>query len=53
MKSVKKQLPAAEQKALLSLLKNRFEKNKQRHKTISWADVEAKLVTAPAGLWSL
>ena len=53
MKSIKKQLPAAEQKELLGLLKNRFEKNKALQKQVNWADVEKKLQASPAKLWSL
>lgn len=53
MKAIKKQLTATQQKELIDILKNRFEKNKQHHKNISWQDVEAKLLSAPAKLWSL
>ena len=53
MKSIKKQLAAAEQKQLVSLLKNRFEKNKALHKQVNWTDVEKKLLASPAKLWSL
>ncbi len=53
MKSIKKQLSSPQQKELIDILKKRFEKNKQRHKTISWPDVEARLIPAPAKLWSL
>jgi hypothetical protein len=53
MKSVSRKISPAQQKELLDILKKRFEKNKQRHKAISWADVEAKLLSSPAKLWSL
>ena len=38
---------------LLSELKERFEKNMERHKGLDWAKVAAKLEKAPAKLWSL
>ena len=44
MKNNKKKLTSAESSALLNTLKVRFEKNKDRHKGIAWADVEAKLI---------
>jgi hypothetical protein len=46
-------LSAAEQDELIKILKSRFEKNMQRHEDISWNDVAAKLIDAPAKLWSL
>lgn len=50
-------LPADGFKELISVLKARFEKNKNRHKDIDWAGVEAKLEAArqaqPQKLWSL
>lgn len=53
MKSAAKHLAAAQQKELLNILQKRFEKNKHRHKGIVWNDVEAKLLSSPAKLWSL
>ncbi len=38
---------------LLGVLKNRFEKNMDRHKNIVWVAVQAKLETAHGKLWSL
>ncbi|MDY7393748.1 DUF4256 domain-containing protein [Aureibaculum sp. 2210JD6-5] len=38
---------------LLNILKDRFEKNKNRHNYIDWTDVEAKLKSNPEKLWSL
>ncbi len=50
-------MPADGFKELISALKARFEKNKNRHKDIDWAGVEAKLEAArqaqPQKLWSL
>jgi hypothetical protein len=55
MKSNKKKLSPEQSEALLSGLKARFEKNKNRHTGIEWAKVQAKLDPAQAGekLWSL
>ena len=53
MKNTQKKLPAKETEALLSILKNRFEKNMNRHKTIEWNKVEARLKANAAKLWSL
>lgn len=40
--------------SLLETLQQRFEKNKNRHKGINWASVQARLKQAsPAKLWSL
>ena len=51
--SKNKKLSAAEQADLLKTLKARFDKHKVRHKGIDWDKVEAKLLAAPAKLWSL
>jgi len=50
---MKKKLSPAQQEELLSILKERFEKNKSRHKGIEWADVQAKLEADAGKLWSL
>jgi len=52
-KSSKKTLSSAQSADLLGKLKARFEKNKNRHKRVDWADVEAKLQSSPEKLWSL
>lgn len=49
----KKKLSPAQTKELLSILKIRFEKNKNRHKTLDWATIQTKLEANPAKLWSL
>src|SRR5690606_32370945 len=46
-------LSAAQKEKLLSTLQTRFGKNKDRHKSIKWEDVLAKLESNPAKLWSL
>ena len=52
-KTTTKKLSASQQKELLAILQQRFEKNKQRHKGIQWEDVLEKLQVNPAKLWSL
>lgn len=47
----KKELSPEQCSALLSTLKDRFEKNTNRHK--KWANVQAKLEANPEKLWSL
>src|SRR5690606_26090839 len=53
MNSNKKKLSAEEQQELLKVLKTRFEKNMNRHKGLKWDDVQARLESKPAKLWSL
>lgn len=53
MKNTKKKLSADQQEDLLQILKNRFEKNKDRHKGIDWVKVQEKLEAQPEKLWSL
>ncbi len=55
MKSNKKKLSSADHKELLGILKDRFEKNMNRHKGLEWAKVQAKLDHAAAAekMWSL
>lgn len=50
---MKKEISAAQSAELLTELKERFEKNMNRHKGIKWADVEAKLQGDAKKLWSL
>jgi len=49
----KKELQPAQHQELLQTLKTRFEKNMNRHKTIDWAKVQAKLEVNPEKMWSL
>lgn len=53
MKSNKKKLSSEQSKSLLSVLKARFEKHKNRHKGLDWTKVEARLEANPEKLWSL
>lgn len=38
---------------LITILKNRFEKNMNRHKGADWNKIQAKLLANPGKLWSL
>ena len=49
----KSKLSSGQSNELLNVLKMRFEKNMNRHKSIKWADVQEKLVANPDKLWSL
>src|SRR5258708_3428690 len=48
-----KELAPKQREELLTLLKTRFEKNKDLHKGLNWAKVQAKLEAKPEKLWSL
>lgn len=48
-----KELLRDQRKELLCKLKDRFEKNTNRHKGLKWTDVQAKLEANPEKLWSL
>lgn len=52
MNTIKK-ISSKEQNELLGIMKDRFEKNPDRHKGIEWATVQAKLESNTAKLWSL
>lgn len=49
----KKNLSAEQRSLLLSILKDRFDKNTNRHKDLEWANIKAKLEANPEKLWSL
>lgn len=49
----KRNLTKKQQDELLATLKERFAKHTERHEGTAWADVEARLLAAPAKLWSL
>ena len=51
--SGKKNLSPEQRKQLLGTLKVRFEKNRNRHEGLAWAQVEARLGTNAEKLWSL
>lgn len=48
-----KELKAKERQELLSVLKDRFEKNTSRHRNVDWARVQTKLEANGKALWSL
>ena len=49
----KRNLSSAQREELLSTLKDRFEKNMNRHKGLDWAKVQARLEADTEKLWSL
>jgi len=51
--SNKKELPIEQNKALLDVLKARFEKNMRRHEGLEWDKVQARLEGNMKKLWSL
>jgi len=51
--SGKKNLSSKQREALLEALKARFEKNRNRHPGMEWAQVQAKLEASPEKLWSV
>jgi hypothetical protein len=53
IKSNKKELSPKQREELLGALKDRFEKNVNRHKGLEWAKVQTKLETNAEKLWSL
>ena len=48
-----KNLSPEQRSTLISVLKDRFDKNSNRHKNLEWANVQAKLEANPEKLWSL
>jgi hypothetical protein len=48
-----KKLSSGQLEELIKTLKVRFEKNMNRHKSLEWAKVQAKLEANPDKLWSL
>src|SRR5580765_7458028 len=53
MKSDKKELSSKQREELLRTLKSRFEKNMNRHKSLGWAKIQARLEANAEKLWSL
>ncbi len=53
LKSNRKELPSDQRQELLRVLQARFEKNMNRHKSLEWAEVQAKLEANSQKLWSL
>ncbi|GAA4394819.1 DUF4256 domain-containing protein [Nibrella viscosa] len=52
-KENKKELSPEQRDQLLSVLKARFEKNRNRHAGLEWTAIEAKLAANAGKLWSL
>ncbi|MFC4598731.1 DUF4256 domain-containing protein [Cohnella hongkongensis] len=50
---VKKELSPEQRDSLIPLLKARFEKHMNRHPSLEWTDVQARLEASPEKLWSL
>ncbi|ERI91414.1 hypothetical protein HMPREF1982_03373 [Clostridiales bacterium oral taxon 876 str. F0540] len=53
MEKGKKELPSEQREEVLNILKERFEKNMNRHNNIEWAKVQTKLEANAEKLWSL
>lgn len=51
--STKKELSPEQRADLLNVLKTRFERHTNRHQSVEWANVQAKLEAQPEKLWSL
>jgi Protein of unknown function (DUF4256) len=51
--STKKKLSSEQSEELLLALRDRFERNMNRHKGLAWANVQARLETNTEKLWSL
>lgn len=51
--TTQQKLSPQQREALISTLQARFEKNRDRHEDLDWAQVQAKLEAHPAKLWSL
>jgi Protein of unknown function (DUF4256) len=51
--SIKKKLSSEQREELLLALRDRFERNMNRHKGLAWARVQARLETNTEKLWSL
>jgi hypothetical protein len=51
--SDKKKLPPAQHQQVLDALRDRFEKNKDRHTGLQWTEVQASLDANTEKLWSL
>lgn len=49
----KRELSAEQGRELIGVLKNRFEKNRTRHSSLAWVNVQSRMEASPAKLWSL
>lgn len=48
-----KELSSGERDELIGILKARFEKNRNRHNKLEWAEIQIRLEARPDKLWSL
>lgn len=48
-----KVLAAEQREHLLATIRDRFEKNPQRHEGLDWADVQSRIESKPEKLWTL
>lgn len=46
-------MKSKEKEEILSILKSRFEKNKDRHKNLEWSKIQEKLEKNPEKIWTL
>jgi hypothetical protein len=53
LKNAKKELTQVQSEELLTTLKERFEKNMNRHKNIEWIKIQSKMASKADKLWSL
>ncbi len=53
MEYINRELSPEQREVLLEVLKNRFEKNKNRHIALEWSKVQERLETKSDKLWSL
>lgn len=53
MNTTKKELNSEQREELLNILQTRFEKNINRHASLDWAKIQAKLEAYPEKIWSL
>jgi hypothetical protein len=53
MNSEKMEMPVKQKEELLNTLKTRFEKNRNRHKDTQWNEIQKRLESDSAKLWSL
>lgn len=53
MKNQKRQLSSSQRENILAILKARFEKHKNRHADLDWANVQSRLDSNAEKLWSL
>ena len=53
MKNANDELSNDQRKILLATLETRFAQNKTRHKDLSWENIETRLESSPAKVWSL